>query len=88
MQRVSPLERKEVASSGRGSACGHATKGAAKGVEEESSTCPMTEGAGALWRGHPRWGMPIRVGVVYKGGDSIICGVWKMQTERMPSKRK
>ena len=55
------MERKEVASSGRGGTCGHATKGTAKGVEEESSTCPMTEDAGALWRGHPRWGMPIRV---------------------------
>jgi len=88
VQRVSPLERKEVVSSGRGGMYGHATKGAAKGVEEESGTCPMTEGAGALWRGHSRWGMPIRVGVVYKGGDSIICGVWKMRTERMPSRRK
>jgi len=37
VQRVSPLERKEVVSSGRGGACGHATKGAAKGMEEESS---------------------------------------------------
>ena len=88
MQRVSPLERKEVVSSGRDSACGHATKGAAKGVEEESSIRPTMEGTGALWRGHPRWGMPIRVGVVYKGGDSVICGVQKMQTERMPSGRK
>ena len=88
MQRVSPLERKEVVSSGRGGACGHTSKGAAKGVEEESGARPTTEGTGALWREHPRWGMPIRVGVVYKGGDSIICGVWKMQTERMPSGRK
>jgi len=82
------LERKEVMSSRRGSACGHATKGTAKGVEEESSTCPMMEGTGVLWRGHPRWGMPIRVGVVYKGGDRVICGVQKMWTERMPSGRK
>jgi len=85
---VSSLERKEVASSGRDGACGHATKGTAKGVEEESSACPMIEDTGALWRGHPRWGMPIRVGVVYEGGDSVVCGVRKMQTERMPSGRK
>ena len=88
MQRVSSLERKEVASSGRGSACGHATKGTAKGVEEESGACSTMKGTGALWRGHPRWSMPIRVRVVYKGGDSVVCGVQKMQTERMPSKRK
>ena len=75
MQRVSPLERKEVASSRRGGACGHATKGAAKGVEEKSGARSIMEGAGALWRGHPRWNMPIRVGVVYKGGDSVVCGV-------------
>ena len=75
MQRVSPLERKEVASSGRGGACGHAIKGTAKGVEEKSGAHSIMEGAGALWRGHPRWNMPIRVGVVYKGGDSVVCGV-------------
>jgi len=48
----------------------------------------MMEGAGALWKEHSRWGMPIRVGVVYKGGDSVVCGMRKMQTERMPSGRK
>jgi len=46
--------RKEVASSKRGSACGHATKDAAKGVEEEFSIHPMTKGTGALWKGHSR----------------------------------
>ena len=35
-------------SGGRGSACGHATKSAAKRVEEKSSTCPMTKSAGTL----------------------------------------
>ena len=40
--------RKEVMSGRRGSVCGHATKGTAKRVEEESSACPMTEGTGAL----------------------------------------
>jgi len=75
VQRVSSLERrKEVVSGRRGSMCGHATKGAAKRVEE-SSAYPMTKGTGALWRGHSRQGMPVRAGVVYKGGDSIICGV-------------
>ena len=55
MQRVPSLERKkEVVSGKRGGACGHATKGAAKGVEEESSIRPMTKGTGALWRGHSR----------------------------------
>jgi len=55
VQRVPSLERKkEVVSGKRGSACGHATKGAAKGVEEESSIRPMTKGTGALWRGHSR----------------------------------
>jgi len=49
VQRISSLERrKEVASGRRGSACGHATKGTAKGVEEESGTCPMTKSTGAL----------------------------------------
>jgi len=45
--------RKEVASSGRGGACGQATKGVAKGIEEESGARPTTEGAEALWRGYP-----------------------------------
>jgi len=44
--------RKGVVSSGRGGVCGQATKGAAKGMEEESGICPTMEGAGALWRGH------------------------------------
>jgi len=49
VQRVPSLERrKEVVSGKRGGACGHATKGAAKGVEEEFSIRPMTKGAGAL----------------------------------------
>ena len=76
--------RKEVASGRRGSACGYATKGTAKRVEEESSTHSTIEGTGALWRGHPRQGIPVRAGVVYKGGDSVICGVQKVWTERMP----
>jgi len=67
--------RKEVASGRRGGMYGHTTKGAAKEVEEKSSICPTTEGTGALWRGHSRWGMPAGTGVVYKGGGSIICGV-------------
>ena len=76
MQRVSSLKRrKEVASSRRDGACGHATKGAAKRVEEESGARPMTEDAGALWRGHPRQGVPVRAGVVYEGDNSVICGV-------------
>jgi len=55
VQRVSYLEkRKEVASGRRGSAYGHTTKDAAKGVEEKSSTHPTIESAGALWRGHSR----------------------------------
>ena len=84
MQRVSSLERKkEVASGRRGSACGHTTKGIAKRVEEESSAHSTMEGTGALWRGHPRQGIPVRAGVVYKGGDSVICGVQKVWTERM-----
>ena len=76
--------RKEVMSGRRGSVCGHATKGTAKRVKEKSSTHPTTEGAGALWRECPRQGMPVRAGVVYKGGDSVICGVQKVWTERMP----
>ena len=49
MQRVSSLERrKEVVSGRRDSACGHATKGVAKRVEEESGICPTTKSAGAL----------------------------------------
>ena len=46
--------RKEVVSGRRGGACGQATKGAAKRMEEESGICLMIEGAGALWRGHSR----------------------------------
>ena len=78
--------RKEVASGRRDSACGHATKDTAKRVEKESGTCPMTEGTGALWRGYPRQGVPVRAGVVYKGGDSVICRVQKVWTERMPGR--
>jgi len=48
VQRVFSLERKEVVSGRRGSTCGHVTKGTAKGMEEESSTRPMTKSAGAL----------------------------------------
>jgi len=55
VQRVFSLERrKEVASGRRGGMCGHATKGAEKGVEEESSTCLTTKGTRALWKGHSR----------------------------------
>jgi len=55
VQRVSSLKRrKEVASSRRGGVCGHATKGTAKRVEEESGVYPMIKSAGALWRGHSR----------------------------------
>ena len=32
---------------------GNATKDAANGVEEESSTCLTIESTGALWSGHP-----------------------------------
>ena len=47
--RVSPLERRKgVASSGKGSACGQATKGTAKRIEEKSGACPMIEDTGAL----------------------------------------
>jgi len=46
---VSSLERrKEVVSSKRGGACGHATKGTAKRIEEKSGACPMIEDTGAL----------------------------------------
>ena len=81
-------KRKEVANGRRGSVCGHATKGAAKRVEEESGTHPMMEGAGVLWRGRPRQGIPVRAGVVYEGGDSVICGVRKVWTERMPGREE
>jgi len=40
--------RKGVASSGKGSACGQATKGTAKRIEEKSGACPMIEDTGAL----------------------------------------
>jgi len=49
VQRLSPLERRKgVASSGKGSACGQATKGTAKRIEEKSGACPMIEDTGAL----------------------------------------
>jgi len=52
---VSYLERrKEVVNGGKGGACGHATKSAAKRVEEKSGVCPTTKSAEALWRGHSR----------------------------------
>jgi len=73
---VSYLERrKEVTSGGKGGACGHTTKSVAKRVEEKSGACPMTKSTETLWRGHSRRGIPVRVGVVYKEGDSVICGV-------------
>ena len=76
VQRVSPLERREeVASGKRGGACDHATKGTARRMEEESSTCLMTKSTGALRRGHSREGMPVGAGVAYKGSNSIVYGV-------------
>jgi len=67
--------RKEVVSGGKGSAYGYATKSAAKRVEEKSGAHPIMKSTGTLWRGHSRQGIPVRVGVVYKGGDSVVCGV-------------
>ena len=76
MQRVSSLKRrKEVASGRRGSVCDHATKGVTKRVKEEYGVHSTIEGTGALWRGCSRQDVPVRAGVVYEGGDSIICGV-------------
>ena len=43
---------KEDVSSRGGSMCSYATKGAAKGMEEEFGTCLMTKGTGVLWEGH------------------------------------
>jgi len=40
---------KEDASSRGGSMCGHAIKGTAKEMEEESGTCLTTKSTGALW---------------------------------------
>jgi len=49
VQGVSSLERgKEDASSREGSACGHATRGVAKRIEEKSGACLMTKGTGAV----------------------------------------
>jgi len=49
VQGVSPLGKgKKDVSRREGSTYGHATKGTAKGVEEESSTCLTTKGTGAL----------------------------------------
>ena len=49
MQRVFSLKRrKEVVSGKRGNVCGHAIKGIAKRVEEESGAHPTTKGTGAL----------------------------------------
>jgi len=67
--------RKEVVSGGKGSAYGYATKSTAKRVKKKSGTRPTMKSAGTLWREHSRQSMPVRVGVVYKGGDSVICGV-------------
>jgi len=46
-----------------------------KRVEEEYGVYSTIEGTGALWRGYSRQDMPVRAGVVYEGGDSVICGV-------------
>jgi len=43
---------KEKTSRRESGACSYATKGIARGVEEESGTCFMTKGTRALWRGH------------------------------------
>jgi len=46
---VFSLERGKEDTSSRGdSMCGHSTRGAAKRMEEESSTCLITKGTGAL----------------------------------------
>ena len=50
-------------------------KGVAKGMEEESGARSMTKDTGVLWKGHSRQGMPVRAGVAYEGGNSIIRGV-------------
>ena len=76
VQRVFPLKRREeVASGKRGSTCDHTTKGTARRMEEESSTCLTMKSTGALQRGHSRGGMPVGAGVAYKGSSSIVCGV-------------
>jgi len=73
---VSSLKRRKEIMGGRGgSACGYVTKDTAKGVEEKSSTCPITKGTGALWRRHSRQGIPVRARVAYEGGNSIVCGM-------------
>ena len=46
-----------------------------KRVEEEYGVHSTIEGTGALWRGYSRQDVPVRAGVVYEGGDSVICGV-------------
>jgi len=46
---VSYLERrKEVVNGGKGGVCGHATKSAAKRVEEKSGARPTTKSTGVL----------------------------------------
>jgi len=47
----------------------------AREVKEKFSTCSMMEDAGILWRGHPRWGISIRVEVIYRGSNHDVCGV-------------
>jgi len=68
---------KEVEESrgGRGSVHGQATRSAARKVKEKPGAHLMTEDAGIMWRRHSRWGMPIRVGVVYERSDCDVCGV-------------
>ena len=51
---------------------GQAMRSIASGVKEKSGTCSITESARALWGRYTWWGVPVRVGVVHKRGDSNI----------------
>ena len=67
-------EKSKESSRGTSGRYGKTTKGTAR-IEEEFNRRVKEEGRKALWKRHPRRGMTIRIGLVYKGNDSGICKV-------------
>jgi len=57
-------------------------------MKKESGACLTMKSAGALWRGHSRQSMFTRIGMVYRGGDSDVCGMQKFWRKEVSCGRK
>ena len=58
--------------------CDQTMRSTVRGVEGKSSICPMIESIRALWKRHPKQSIPVGIGVVHGGGDSIVHRVQKV----------